>query len=174
MIHQIKKIRHLILALLLMLILITPLILREKEPILEIYPAILLPGGGGVLNVHQDTLKYRNRFLYGIKNNQLCKINTRDFLYPIPVHFFPNIQKSRFGLESYSLKITSKKFPFISFTQRNRYKKEDLISAKLFYKQKLKRLGFSDSLFVYREYEVNRINSKIYSKKTYEYTYKLR
>ena len=174
MIYHIKKIRHLILALLLMLILITPLILKEKEPILEIHPAILGPGGGGVLNVNKDTLKYINRFLYGIKNNQLCKINTIDFLHPIPVHFFPNIQKSRFGLESYSLKINSKQFPFISFTQRNRFKKEELISAKLFYQQKLKSLGFSDSLFVYREYEVHRINSKIYSKKAYEYTYKLR
>ncbi|RAI91978.1 hypothetical protein [Algoriphagus yeomjeoni] len=80
----------------LLLILMIPFILRTLSYRLEPYPALLFPGGEGMVSVPLDSaiINYRYSELHGYREGiGWGKIDEVEFMKPVPQHYLRNILK---------------------------------------------------------------------------------
>jgi hypothetical protein len=67
----------------------------DSEP----YPAVLFPGGGGVVQTRNSVVEYNAVLLYGIDQEGLpVQIDVAPFLDPIPTQFLVPLVAADFGL----------------------------------------------------------------------------
>lgn len=151
------NLKYLILTVVLFALLIPPFIIKLKNRNLEIFPSIIMPSGAGLI-YKDELITFAAYELYAKQNGVLKKVEIKSFLAPIPEWYINHIAQSDFGFDSVSNEITITKFP-ITFRNFNRFVSSELPNVKTFYKKKLQKIGFDDSLFIYRNYNIQVLDS---------------
>jgi len=86
--------------LLLGFLLVTPFVLREMDKSLESYPAILLPAGACLIRADAETFDLVATEAYVLDTSgKETKVMPRAILGKIPLQYFTQLVKRRFGLE---------------------------------------------------------------------------
>lgn len=93
--------RHTIGFLVLCLLLGGPFILRTIAPSLEAYPAIIMPGGSGMVVAENGKFYYNNAIFYGIdaETGQETQVKSVDLVRPAEVDFAVPLASRDFGLD---------------------------------------------------------------------------
>lgn len=79
--------------------LIVPFVLREIDPALEPYPAVIQPAGANKVST-EEAVKFVETQLFAVKEDgSEQRVNTKDFMGRIPGHYWGNIAGARYGLE---------------------------------------------------------------------------
>ena len=105
----------------------------------------------------------------------MVKVNKENFLGEIPIHYLYTIIEGNFGLKPYEEEFKLYKPP-IKFKQANVYTKQSVMETKAWLKERLRKQGMKDSIFVLRYYSntYNLQTKSIESKKIlYEEEYDL-
>lgn len=154
--------KYILLTLALVSFLLIPYIFKLKNPQLEVFPSIIMPAGAGLI-YKKDSITFRTYELYAKKSNSVERLDIKKFLNPIPEWYVGHIAQSNFGLEPYYQEFKLYKPP-IKFRNFNRFKPSELSSTKSFYRDKLQKLGYDDSILIYRNYKIqvrDSVKSKI-------------
>lgn len=171
------RFKWIILFVFLALFLFGPFLLRHLNGQLEVYPAVLLPAGAS-LSYRQDTLlAYQNILLYGLDSvsRQRKKLDSKDFIAPIPHRYLRGIVGNRFGLDSFSeITIYLPKLGLRVSKQRRRTA-PDIDETKSWLRNRLRYQACHDSfLFIVQRKEWYNLNinavdsSKILSEEVYQ------
>ena len=167
-----NNIKYILLTIFLSIFLFVPFILKSYNHNFEIYPSIIMPSGASLVK-KTGSINFTSYELYGKKDGRLYKIDIKKFLEPIPAQYFYAMRKSEFGFEP-----TSEEFDFLNygltFRTYNRFDSGELKTTQNFYRNKLQKLNFDDSLFIYREYLNTIENSKVLKSLLYEKYYKIK
>lgn len=164
--------KYILLTLALVSFLIIPYILKLKNQRLEVFPSIIMPAGAGLIH-KKDSITFGTYELYAKRNDSVKRLNIKKFLKPIPEWYIGHIAQSNFGLEPYYKEFKLYKPP-MKFKIFNRFKPSELSCTQLFYKEKLQKLGYDDSILIYRNYKIQvrdsvkskiLVNEKIYNLK---------
>jgi hypothetical protein len=80
--------------------LVVPFAISTLAPILEPYPALLLPSGGGRVKTTEDQMDLGRISIYGrvAGRDAWTRLSPPKFLSPIPAEFFSPIAQHSFGL----------------------------------------------------------------------------
>lgn len=146
-----KNYKYVLVTFGLLVFLLVPFILRNKHHWLELYPAVLLPSGAGKINTANGYVTFGEHNLWGYRKNVLQKIEITDFLGDIPVQNFHPIAEGNFGLAKLERKFKLYKPP-ITFEAGNKVTHESLAATREWIKERLRGLGYEDSVLVYRKY----------------------
>ena len=153
--HEMKRwenYNYIILTVGLIFFLLIPFVLKLKDQRLEVFPAVIMPSGAGLIN-KKDSITFTTYELYGKRKDSIERIEIKEFLKPIPEWYINHISESNFGLEPFSQEFKLYKSP-IKFVNFNRYSEKEVEKAKTFYQEKLVKLGYDDSLLIFRNYKI--------------------
>ena len=144
---------NLSLTLLLAFILLPPFALKTLKPRLEPYPAIILPSGGGKVDVGARDVSFRRTSFWGKheKNNTWTKIDLETFWPPLPLQHFGLIVRNSLDLKSEEERII--KLPKgIKILINKEVTPREVQNAKHWWRQKLVQSGYaSDELMITSE-----------------------
>ena len=89
--------------------LVIPFTLRCFAPILEPYPAVLLPSGAGRIKAAEDQMDFVKTAIYGrvAGRETWTRLSPSKFLNPVPLEFFPPLAERYFGLSPVGPKASS-------------------------------------------------------------------
>ena len=136
----------------LVLVLFVPFVLRTLAKQLEPYPAIILPSGASKIDLKEGVIGVNSLSIYGYDTQgKLEKIDVKQFIAPIPSHYFPVIAKNEFGLSTKTtdeiwLRGLNKKIDI----KRKSVSLANQELAKIWLSNRLKKLGLSTSLILIR------------------------
>lgn len=135
------------------IVLFVPFVMKTANSQLEPYPALLLPAGAGKLNLEEKIIKVNTIAIYGYDlQGKLQKIDSQEFLAPIPRHYLYAIVDNEFGLSTKTIdeiwlrglgeKIERKRKPISPENQK---------LAKFWLSKRLSILGLSTSSILLRD-----------------------
>ena len=174
---MINKYPNLSLTLLLFCILVPPFALRHRYGNgIEPYPAILLPSGASSINFEKSEISFNKINIFGKdRENQVwTKIDSENFLAPVPVHYLKAIVNNSFGLNSIEGKTSY--FPLGINIINRKITHSEIEDTKRWLSQKLTAYGYaSNEMMVSIEQIVFDVETgkAITSKKTYEEIFRL-
>jgi hypothetical protein len=122
--------------------------LRFTEP----YPAVLLPSGAGTIKTAADKIDCNRTAIYGKLpgRDAWIRLSPWQFLYPIPVEFFPPLAERYFGLIPGAHRIL--KIGVITIDQQPKVTEDDVKSGKQWFRTRLSENGYdSDVLRITQE-----------------------
>ncbi|MEM9680656.1 MAG: hypothetical protein AAF901_10065 [Bacteroidota bacterium] len=149
-----KTYKATILFLMVSLMLGVPFALKLISGSLEMYPAVIFPSGASVVKTENGTTSFHSIELWGYKNNIPSKLDTDQFLNPIPNWYLPKIVEGHFGLKPYRKELQHGLIPFIIKTE-NDTSESALEETKAWIRGRLKAQGFDDSGFMVRTYLIS-------------------
>lgn len=166
---------NLSLTLLLFCILVPPFALRHRYGI-EPYPAIILPSSASSINLKKSEIIFNKINIFGKdrENKVWRKIDSENFLVPVPVHYLEAIVKNSFGLNSIEGKTSN--LPLGINTINHKITYSEIKDTKQWLSQKLTAYGYaSNEMMVSIEQIVFDVETgeAITSKKTYEEIFRL-
>ena len=132
---------------LLSVFLLVPFAMRFLAPILEPYPAVLLPSGGGLIKV-ADQMDFDRSAIYGrvAGRDDWTRLSPSHFLDPIPPQYFPPLAQRYFGLVPVGqISNRTKVGVAITITPR-RVSEEEVRDAKQWFRARLNRSGCDDEV----------------------------
>jgi hypothetical protein len=91
---------HIVGTVILGVVLLVPYVLKLQNPMLEPYPAVILPSGAGVISTGEGRVSFTQRALYGIDatTGQERRLEARSLLDPIPEHYLDALARRGFGI----------------------------------------------------------------------------
>jgi len=146
------KYPHLCLTLFLATLFVVPFLLYQKDHRLEIYPAIILPGGGFKATIVNDETTINFYKLFTLENGKKRKIKAGDLLGNIPDQYLGKIIQNNFGQSKISQEFKIYKPP-LKFNLKNNYSAHSVKVSKKWLRKKLKVLTQNDSLLIIKFYE---------------------
>ena len=156
-------------TILLIIALFVPFAIKTANSKLEPYPAIILPSGASKLDLKKGAIGVDSLSIYGYDTQgKLEKIDVKQFIAPIPSHYFQVIANNEFGLSTKTtdeiwLRGLNKKIDIkrksISLENQelakiwltNRLKKLDLSSSSILIRHESKELSINDGKELSRE-----------------------
>ncbi len=136
----------------LILVLLVPFVLKTVSRKLEPYPAIILPSGASKLDLKEGKIGVDGISIYGYDTQgNLEKIDVKQFIAPIPSHYFHVLANNEFGLSTKTtdeiwLRGLNKKIDI----KRKSTSSEHQELAKIWLANRLKKLGLSTSSILIR------------------------
>jgi len=133
-------------------LLMVPFVIRSLAPALEPYPAVVLPLGIGLFDVDQNHIEIRSTQIMGLnEEGNWERITPSQFLNPIPPYYIYDIAKNKFGLITQDYKEINTAFWGRVEVPRKQITEHDVESTQEWIRDRLKILGYQDSVLRYRE-----------------------
>jgi hypothetical protein len=127
--------------------LLVPFVLRNLAPVLEPYPAVLLPGAG-VIKLTQDKIGFTRPAIYGraAGGGDWTRLSPLQLLQPLPPEFFPSLAQRYFGLSPIDPVGYSIRWSGITFKiNPHKITDDDVKNAKQWFRTRLNERGYDDS-----------------------------
>ena len=128
--------------------LLIPFVLRNLAPILEPYPAVLLPGAGVIRLTQDDKIDFTRPAIYGraAGRGAWTRLSPVQFLQPLPPEFFPSLAQRYFGLSpmdpiGYSIRSSGVAFKI----DTHKVTDDDIKNAKQWFRVRLNESGCDDN-----------------------------
>jgi hypothetical protein len=132
----------------LMLVLVVPFAIAFVAPILEPYPAVLLPSGAGTIKTTGDQMDLSRTSIYGkaLGSGSWTRLSPSQFLSPIPAEFFPPLAQRYFGLRTVEPAPYRTRVGVVLTVSPRKVDEKEVASAKQWLRTRLKESGCEDGL----------------------------
>ena len=129
-------------------VLVVPFALSFLSPVLEPYPAVLLPYGGGRIKTTEDQMDFPRTSIYGKVAGQAAwiRLSPPEFLSPIPPEFFPPLAQRYFGLCPVEPMVNRARLGLVIRIDSRKVSEEEVKNAKQWFRVKLKESGCDDNV----------------------------
>lgn len=128
--------------------LVVPFTFRYLAPILEPYPAVLLPSGAGRIKAAEDQMDFVKTAIYGRTAGRVTwtQLSPSKFLNPVPLEFFPSLAERYFGLSPVRPRAGSNRVgPLITINPR-KVGDAEVRNVEQWFRGRLKGSGCDDSV----------------------------
>lgn len=133
---------------LLSIVLAVPFAITFLAPVLEPYPAVLLPAGGGRINTTGDRLDLGRTSIYGkvAGRDAWTRLSLLEFLSPIPPEFSSLLAQRSFGLSPAGPIANRTRVGVVITIDPRKVPEEEVKNAKQWFRARLKKSGCDDNL----------------------------
>jgi hypothetical protein len=127
--------------------LVVPFVIATLAPVLEPYPAVLLPTGGGRIKTTEDQMDFGRLVIYGrvADRDAWTRLSPPKFLGPIPAEFFSTLVQHYFGLIPVPIANRTRVGVVITIDPR-KVPEEEVKNAKQWLRARLKDSGCDDNV----------------------------
>jgi hypothetical protein len=127
--------------------LVVPFAIATLAPVLEPYPAVLLPTGGGRIKTTEDQMDWGRLVIYGrvADSDAWTRLSPLKFLGPIPAEFFSTLVQRYFGLIPVPIANRTRVGVVITIDPR-KVPEEEVKNAKQWLRARLKDSGCDDNV----------------------------
>jgi hypothetical protein len=127
--------------------LLVPFAIREFAPILEPYPAVLLPSWGETIKT-ADPMDFDRTAIYGrvAGRDAWTRLSPSQFLNPLPPQFFPPLAQRYFGLSPIGTITQTIKGGVVIRIDTHKVSEEEVKNAKQWFRARLNGSGCDDSV----------------------------
>jgi len=127
--------------------LVVPFAIRFLAPVMEPYPAVLLPAGAGKIKTAENQLDFEQTAIYGkaAGRDEWTRLVPSQFLDPIPPEFFPPLAQRYFGLSPRESGQSWTRLGFVT-TDGRKIREDDVKNAKAWFRARLNASGCDDKL----------------------------
>ena len=129
-------------------VLVVPFALSFLVPVLEPYPAVLLPSGGGRIKTTEDQMDLGRTSIYGkvAGRDAWTRLSPPEFLSPIAPEFFSPLAQRNFGLSPVGPIENSTRIGVVITMEPRKVPEEEVRNAKQWFRVKLKESGCDDNV----------------------------
>jgi hypothetical protein len=133
---------------LLSVFLVVPFAIATLAPVLEPYPAVLLPTGGGRIQTTGDQMDWGRTSIYGkvAGGDAWTRLSPPEFLSPIPPEFFSTLVQRYFGLSPVGPIANRTRIGVVITIDPRKVPEEEVKNAKQWLSARLKESGCDDSV----------------------------
>ena len=133
---------------LLSVFLVVPFAIATLAPVLEPYPAVLLPSGGGRINTSGDQMDLYRISIYGkvAGRDAWTRLSPPKFVSPIPDSFFSPLVQHYFGLSPVGPTANRTRVGVVITIDPRKVPEEEVKNAKQWLSARLKESGCDDSV----------------------------
>jgi hypothetical protein len=133
---------------LLFAILVVPFAISFVAPVLEPYPAVLLPSGADRIKVSEDQMHFERTAIYGrvAAHEAWIRLFPLKFLYPVPPQHFPLLAQRYFGLSSVGPVVERTKVGFIITINPRKVSEEEVKNSKQWLRARLNESGCDNNV----------------------------
>jgi hypothetical protein len=133
---------------LLSIFLVVPFAITFLAPILEPYPAVLQPSGGGRINTAGDQMDLGRISIYGkaAGRDAWASLSLVKFLSPIPPEFYPVLAQRYFGLSPVGPIASRTRVGVVITIDPRKVPEEEVKNAKQWFRARLKESGCDDNV----------------------------
>jgi hypothetical protein len=112
----------------------------------ELYPAVLLPSGGGTVKTTADQIDCNRTAIYGrlAGHEAWIRLSPWQFFHPIPVEFFPPLAERYFGLSPSAHRIL--KLGVITIDPQHKLSGDDVKRGKQWFRARLSENGYDGNV----------------------------
>jgi hypothetical protein len=129
-------------------ILVVPFAISFVAPVLEPYPAVLLPSGADRIKVAEDQMDFERTAIYGrvTGHEAWIRLSPSEFLFPVPPQYFPLLAQRYFGLSPVVPVAERTKVGFLITINTRKFSEEEVNSSKQWLRARLKESGCDDDV----------------------------
>ena len=129
-------------------VLVVPFAITFLAPVLEPYPAVLLPSGGVRINTTGDQMDLGRTTIYGkvAGRDGWTRLSPLEFLSPIPPEFFSPLVQRNFGLSPVGPIANRTRVGLVITIVPRKVPGEEVENAKRWFRARLKESGCDDSV----------------------------
>jgi len=129
--------------------LVVPFAIRDfLAPVLEPYPAVVLPSGGGRTQTTGDQMDLGRTSIYGkvAGRDAWIRLSPPKFLSPLLPEFFPTLVQRYFGLGPVGPIANRTRVGLVITIHPRKVPEEEVRNAKLWFRARLKESGCEDNV----------------------------
>ena len=128
--------------------LVVPFAITFLAPVLEPYPAVLLPSGGGRIKVTEDQMDLGRTSIYGkvAGRDAWTRLSPTEFLGPIPPEFSSLLAQRYFGLSPVGPIANRTRVGVVITVAPRKVPEEEVKNAKQWLRARLKESGCEDNV----------------------------
>jgi hypothetical protein len=128
--------------------LVVPFAIATLAPVLEPYPALLLPSGGGTIKTTEDQMDFGRLVIYGrvADRDAWTRLSPPKFLSPIPAEFFSTLVQHYFGLIPVGPIANRTRVGVVITIDTRKVPEEEVKNAKQWLRARLKDSGCDDNV----------------------------
>jgi hypothetical protein len=128
--------------------LVVPFAIATLAPVLEPYPALLLPSGGGTIKTTEDQMDLGRLVIYGrtADRDAWTRLSPPKFLSPIPAEFFSPLVQHYFGLSPVGPIANRTRVGVVITIDPRKVPEEEVRDAKQWLRARLKDSGCDDNV----------------------------
>jgi hypothetical protein len=128
--------------------LVVPFAIATLAPVLEPYPAVLLPTGGGRIKTTEDQMDFGRLVIYGrvADRDAWTRLSPPEFLSPIPPEFFSTLVQRYFGLSPVGPIANRTRVGGVITIDPRKVPEEEVKNAKQWLSARLKESGCDDNV----------------------------
>jgi hypothetical protein len=129
-------------------VLIVPFAITFLAPVLEPFPAVLLPSGGGTIKTTGDQMDLGVTSIYGkvAGRDAWTRLSPPEFVSPIPDAFFPPLAQRYFGLSPIGPIANRTRVGLVITINPRKVPEEEVKNVKQWLRARLKESGCDDNV----------------------------
>jgi hypothetical protein len=129
-------------------VLVVPFAITFLAPVLEPYPAVLLPSGGGRINTTGDQMDLGRTSIYGkvAGRDTWTRLSLPEFLSPIPPEFSFMLAQRYFGLSPVGPIANRTRVGLVITIVPRKVPEEEVKNVKQWFRARLKESGCDDNV----------------------------